>query len=189
MADICFRHLYEAYENSQKKQPHGWIKGISNEDLRFGRSDYLESLNKHSRFESEEFTHSLGASVFSHVWLLSAANYYKIGKINDVKPITGTQNPQSIAKSLNLPEFICTYAKELHDIRNAAMHFIETKPTHTIINSLNFEIAYKYVKTTWVIYCALLRYYKRPPDRGSWTLQTRRYSLPRTLKKCSDVGT
>lgn len=192
MADISFRHLYGAWNNYSKKQEHKWIKSINNEDPKFGRSEYLTSHTQYNAFESEEYTQAMASTLFSHVWLLSVANYYRLSCKTKSSGnnyficsnvIEKTNTPHQIASQLNLPNNVITCAENLHNMRNTIMHLVEGDKKTAPIGSLDFKAAYMFSKTTWVIFCALLRNYGIKPDRGSWRIQTNIYSLPSNLTK------
>jgi len=181
MTDIAFRHLYGAYNNYLQKQDHLWVKEVSNDDSRFGKSEYMLSRNNLNILESEEYTQSIAATLFSHIWLLSAANYYRQHYKNNTT-IKNTSSPQDIAVQLNLHKTVISYAEEMHYIRNTIAHLVESDKKKTSqITDLDFKAAYKYTKVTWVIFCAILRNYGLRPDLGSWGIQTSLYSLPRTI--------
>ena len=186
MTDISFRHLNGAWKNHNNKQEHIWIKGISNDDSRFGKSEYMISHGKLMVFESEEYTQALATTLFSHVWLLSAANYYrqysKIKFPEKTEVLKDTSSPQSIATQLCLPTSIIECAAELHGMRNTIMHLVENDKKTAPITTIDFKYAYHIAKVTWVIFSALLRNYGIKPDLGSWRTQTKIYSLPHTLK-------
>jgi len=190
MADISFRHLTGAWENHNKKQQHKWVKNITNEDPAWGKGEYLTSRTHFNAYESEEYTQAMASTIFSHVWLLSVANYYRLScnnsstKGNYLKCesiINKTSTPQAIATELNLPKNIISYAEKLHNMRNTIMHLVEGDKKTAPITSLDFKSAYMFSKATWVIFCAILRNYGIRPDRGSWRIQTNLYSLPHNL--------
>jgi len=187
VADLAFRHLAGAGDRCLERRKHEWIKTVPNDDPRYGREEYLNALGKYQFNSSEEYTQALAAVLFTHIWLLSAANYYRLSirhqKPNGAPwlgrtPIAGTDKPQRIAEELKLPKRIVACAEFLHYIRNTISHLVETDPKTVRIDELDFPLAYELVKCTWVIYCALLRHYGLRPDRGSWLIQTRRYNLP-----------
>ena len=195
MADMSFRHLSGAWQHYKNKAHHTWIKDINNDHPEFGRSEYLKSLHEFGLLESEEYTQSMGSVLFSHVWILSAANYFRLAcKIktkrseswNTQRIITKTGSPQSVAEELELPAHVVEYGKELHGMRNTIMHLVEGDPKTSPIHTLDFKAAYIYAKATWIVYCALLRNYGIRPDRGSWRIQTSRYSLPNNLAECDE---
>ncbi|MBF0353201.1 MAG: hypothetical protein HQM11_19375 [SAR324 cluster bacterium] len=191
MADISFRHLSGAWENYKNKTNHIWIRDVKNDDPRYGNYEYLNSLTKLGIYESEEYTQAMAATLFTHVWILSAANYYRLScKLKfprnmpwlDKKVITNVGSPQQIAIELGLPAHVIEYQKNLHGMRNTLMHLVEGDPKTSAIHTLDFKSAYFYAKSTWVVFCALLRHYGMRPDRGSWRIQTKRYLLPENFK-------
>lgn len=133
--------------------------------------------------------------LFSHVWILSAGNYFRLScklktKLsegwNTNKVIVRTGSPQLVAKDLGLPSRVIDLGSEIHGMRNTIMHLVEDDPKTSPIHTLDFKAAYVYSKATWIIYCALLRNYGVRPDRGSWRLQTSRYGLPHNLAECNE---
>lgn len=187
VADLAFRHLAGAGDRFMERRKHEWIKTVPNDDPRYGRAEYLKALGENQFNSSEEYTQALAAVLFTHIWLLSAANYYRLSVKHqkpsgapwlNCNPIAGTDKPQVIAKALKLPQRIVACAESLHYIRNTISHLVETDPKTERIDDLDFPFAYSLVKCTWVIYCALLRHYGLRPDRGSWAIQARRYNLP-----------
>jgi len=180
MADISFRHLAESWKNYQEKQKYIWVREIDRDDHRWGKKEYLTAGVYFDSAESEEHTHAMGATVFSHVWLLSAANYYRLSNKGSDKDniLHGTDNPEKIAKELELPQHIQTMAKTLHLTRNTIMHLVELTPKTEPIHNLNFPTALLFAKLTWTIYCKLLRKYGVRPDVGSWRIQASKYELP-----------
>lgn len=192
VADLAFRHLAGAAERFSERRKHEWIKGVPNDDPRFGREQYLKASGEYQFNTSEEYSQALASMLFTHIWLLSAANYYRLSVKHNTPsgapwltrtPIEGTDKPQVIAKALNLPQRVITAAESLHYIRNTITHLVETSSQTIRIDELDFSYAYSLSKCTWVIYCALLRHYGRRPDWGSWGIQAARYGLPRRLAK------
>ena len=195
MADMSFRHLAGAWQHYNNKSKHLWIKSIDNDNPEFGHSEHLKSLRELGLCESEEYTQAIGSVLFSHVWLLSAANYFRLScklktnrseSWNIKKVITKTGSPQLVAEELGLPSCVVELGKEIHSMRNTIMHLVENDPKTSPIHTLDFTTAYIYSKTTWIIYCALLRNYGISPNRGSWRIQTSRYALPHNLAECNE---
>ena len=193
VADLAFRHLAGAAERFSERRKHEWIKGVTSDDPRFGRDEYLNASEADLLKASEEYSHVLAAMLFTHIWLLSAANYYRLSVKHRIPigapwltkpPIKKTDDPQIIALALKLPQRVITAAESLHRIRNTIVHLVETSSQTIRIDNLYFPSAYSLLKCTWVIYCALLRHYGISPDRGSWGIQAARYGLPRSLAKC-----
>lgn len=187
MADICFRHLEGAHENYQKIAPHLWIQKVNDDDPEFGRFDYLSSLSKLGIHESEEYTHSLAAVVFCHVWVLSTANYYRLAlkqgtltkeKTGGQAGIKTVHTLEEIARQLNLSPNIIATAKELKQARNTILHLVTSKNDSFPINEIGFQKAYQFAQCAWEIYIALLEYYGHTVGEGSWIIQTGRFNLP-----------
>jgi len=175
MADISYRHLSGAWENHKSKEKHTWIQGVSNDDPRYGKAEYMESLYYFGIYESEEYTQAMAATLFTHVWILSAANYYRLScklQFPKGKPwlgkrvITKVSSPQLIAMELGLPEHIVEYQKGLHGMRNTLMHLIEGDPKSSEIHTLDFKSSFLFAKSSWVVFCALLRHYGLRPQIG-----------------------
>ncbi|WP_185234342.1 hypothetical protein [Teredinibacter franksiae] len=167
------------------KAPHAWHRGVGNDDNRFGRSEYMIARREFSFHESEEYTQSIASIIFSHVWILSAANYFrqkqKVKGGNKEYRVTATHSPDRLASQLKLPEVVIESARQLHNMRNSIMHLIESDPRSEDILEVGFEDAYTYAKTVWVINNALLRENGIRPDKGNWRIQVGFYSLPATL--------
>ena len=195
MADMSFRHLSGAWQNYKNKSEHSWIKGIDNDSPQYGRSEHVKSMHEFALFESEEYTQAIGSVLFSHVWILSAANYFRLSyklkikhieNLNVRKVITRTGSPKLLAVDLGLPTRVIELGEELHGLRNTIMHLVEGDPKTSPIHKLDFNAAYIYSKVTWIIYCALLRNYGIRPDHGSWKIQTSNYSLPNKIAECNE---
>jgi len=187
MADICFRHLAGAYENYQKTLPHLWIRKVKNDDPKFGRPEYMASRSCLGGDESEEYTQSLAAIVFCHVWVISTANYYRLsvkqGKITAEEmggraEITAVHSLERIAGELSLPKGVIATAADVKNARDTILHLVTDDKKTFPINEIGFPKAYEFVHWGWKIYIALLEYYGRVPDEGSWAIQTSRYNLP-----------
>jgi hypothetical protein len=187
MADICFRHLAGAHDNYQKTLPHLWVRKVKNDDPKFGRPEYMASRSRLGVDESEEYTQSLAAVVFCHVWVISTANYYRLsvtqGKLTAEEmggrdKITTVHSFDEIARKLDLPEGVIATAAEVRDARNTILHLVTSKSDSFPINEIGFSKAYEFVHCGWKIYIALLEYYGRVPDEGSWAIQTSRFNLP-----------
>jgi len=182
-ADLCFRHLKGAYDQHNEVKQHMWIKSIDNDNPRYGREEYLRAMTSLNFAESEEFTQSLAALAFNHVWLLSSANFYRQEHIrqkpinqNVVLPARHCKNPIEIAKVV-CPE-LTDDMKDLHDMRNTIMHFVDSDKKTRPLTEVNFDYAYNITKSVWTVYCALLCLYGLQPDSDSWKIQTQRYELP-----------
>lgn len=190
LCDLCFRHLAGAFEQSRVVLANKSYACISNDDDRYGRSEHLKILSGYRFSQSEEYSQAIGASIFAHVWLLSAANYYRLSCKHrhpadapwlDIAPIARTHHPQLIAEDLRLHRSLVELAGQLHEVRNTLVHLVETDPKTAPVGNLNFAHAYNLVKGAWIIYIALLRHYRLNVTPGSWGIQTRRYGLPRSL--------
>ncbi len=190
VADLCFRHLAGASARYNDRQNHAWILKITNDDPEYGRSRYLKSLAIYQFNQSEEYSQSIATVLFAHIWLLSAANYYRLSCKHKIPhdapwlgcdPIEKTFSPQHIAQELKLPEFVVQQAEIIHRMRNTITHLVETDKKTEPIDKLDFPMAFRLVKTTWIIYLALLRHYGVKPDPGSWVIQTKKYELPRVM--------
>lgn len=187
MADICFRHLAGAHQSYQETLPHLWIRKVKNNNPKFGRSEYLDSLSRLGIHESEEYTQSLASVIFCHVWVLSTANYYRLsvkqGKLTKEEiggraEIKTVHSLDEIARQLSLPEDVIATAKELRDARSTILHLVTSKKDSFPINEIGFRKTYQFAHCAWQIYIALLDYYGRPKDEDSWTIQTGRFNLP-----------
>ena len=188
--DICFRHLAGAWANYLEQIPHEWIDNVSNDHPDYGNAKYLQSLSQRGSHQSEEYSHSIAATLFSHVWLLSAANYFRLAiklknnadkDLHDTVAIEKVGSPFQIASELNLSDDLCKVANDLHTARNTIAHLIEDRKDAYPLADLGFEQAYRFTETTWEVYCALLLHYGRPPDDDHWNIQTDRYQLPKSL--------
>ena len=190
VSDLAFRHLAGAEQRFKERRKHEWINTVANDDPAFGREEYVKSASAYQQNLSEEYTQALAAILFSHIWLLSAANYYRLS-VKHQQPkgapwltrqaIKGTDKPHVIARSLNLPQRVINGAESLHFIRNTFTHLAEDSPQTIRIDTLDFPQAHSLTKCTWVIYCALLRHYGLSPGVGSWVIQAQRYNLSRSL--------
>ncbi len=130
--------------------------------------------------------------MFSHVWVLSAANYYRLalkgGKIDPGKvPVNNTQSPPGIAASLSLPRGVREEAERLHGLRNTLMHLVEDDKKTEPIDVVDFRAAHAMASCAWKIYCEVLLNYGVKPDADNWKIQTSRYSLPASLQDADDV--
>ncbi len=130
--------------------------------------------------------------MFSHAWLFSAANYYRLAlKLGKIKPgkveVTNTESPVVIASSLSLPGNILEEAKLLHGYRNTLMHLVEDDRRTADIGVLDFRAAYAMASCAWKIFCGVLLNYYVKPDTDNWKIQTSRYSLPASLQDADDV--
>ncbi len=188
--DLCFRHLSGAWSNYLHQIPHNWIDNVSNEDPGYGNAEYLKSLSDRGFLQSEEYSQSIASALFAHIWLLSAANYYRLAiklknradkDLHDKQPIERTHSPTRIAEDLGLSDDLCELAEELHNARNTITHLIEDNRDAYPLSDLGFEQAYMFVEGSWKIYCALIDHYGRSPDHNHWKLQTDRYGLPNSL--------
>ena len=187
--DICFRHLAGSYEHYQMQLPHRWIKGVKNDDPRFGRSEYMKSRSILGPAESEEYTHAIASTLFAHVWVLSAANYFRLAiktkkrseeSIHDITPIK-SGSPREVAQKLGMSEDIYDLTTDLKCARDTIVHMIEDDGRMYPLDELGFEQAYRFVQCSWDIYIALLKYYGRTPDEGHWEIQTRNHGLPSSI--------
>lgn len=188
VADLCFRHLQGTFEHFTARQQHEWIRGVSNSDPEYGRKRYLDALTDREHHQSEEYSHAIASVLFAHIWLLSAANYYRLSCKHktpydapwlSTKPIKGTSSPALIAKELRLHALVIQQAEILHDMRNTIAHLVEDDRKTALMKDLDFPTAFRLVEAVWTIYIALLRYYGVHADTGSWAIQTKRYGLPR----------
>ena len=195
--DLCFRHLSGAWNNYLKQIPHHWIDDVSNGDPGYGNAEYLKSLGDRSFLQSEEYSQAIASALLTHVWLLSAANYYRLAiklknpaddDLHDKTAIEKTDTPRLIAECLGLSCDLCRLAKELHDARNTIAHLIEDKKDAYPLGGLGFEQAYRFAEGAWEIYCALIEHYGRSPDDNHWKIQTDRYGLPNSLADAAAVA-
>ncbi|HLM82168.1 MAG TPA: hypothetical protein VK302_16315 [Terriglobales bacterium] len=187
LADLCFRHLQGTFNHFTVRRQHEWIRSISNSDPKYGTAPYLDALMKRDLSQSEEYSHAIASVLFAHIWLLSAANYYRLScKYKtphdapwlSIKPIEKTSSPALIAKELNLDAIVIQQAEILHDMRNTIAHLNETHPTTAPMKDLDFPTAFRLVESVWTIYIALLHHYGVQADTDSWVIQTNRYGLP-----------
>ena len=187
MADICFRHLAGAYENYRKTLPHLWMRKVKYDDPKFGKAEYMASHSSLGTAESEEYTQSLAAVTFCHVWILSTANYFRLsviqGKLSAEEmggraKITTVHSLDEIARKLDLSEEDVATAAEMKNARNTILHLVTSKRDSFPINEIGFPKAYEFACCAWKMFIALLEYYGRVPDEGSWAIQTGRYNLP-----------
>ncbi len=192
LCDLCFRHLAGAFEHNRVVLANQSYACISNDDVRYGRSEHLSILNNYRFAQSEEYSQAIGATIFAHVWLLSAANYYRLSCKHrhptnapwlDIDPIARTHHPQLVAEDLTLPQSLVELAGQLHEVRNTLVHLVETDPKTAPVGNLDFAHAYYLVKGAWIIYIALLRHYRPNVTPGSWGIQARCYGLPRSLPR------
>ena len=180
--DICFRHLEGAYSWNKKKEDNSWWLNITNDDPCWGGSEFMVARRNYLRAQSEEYTQSIAATIFAHVWILSAANEYH-SKYQDDPILKRTDCPIIISESLNLPKRIVELATTLKNTRNALMHLVANSKKHQEqrVQDLDFKQAYYFVKGTWVIFNSLIRQYGHRPDRNNWIMQSSKYYLPRTV--------
>jgi len=172
--DLTFRHLCGAHEKHEEKSNYEWIKDISQDDNRYGNSEYLRALGEFSVAESEEYTQSLATVVFAQAWLVSAANYYRSkGNLKAGRVFTGVPE---LASNLQVESELKKRAEELKELRNAILHLSDNNKVG--LSNLGFPEAYRMVKTSWDLYCKILERAKTPPDDGHWKIQTSRYGLP-----------
>lgn len=195
--DLCFRHLSGAWDRYREQIPHHWIANVSNDDPDFGNAKHLESLAAQGSLQSEEYSQSIASSLFAHVWLLSAANYFRLAvklknrsdeDLHDKEPIERTNSPKLIAEDLGLSADLRGLAEDLHKARNTIVHLIEDKKDAYPLGDLGFEQAYRFAEGTWEIYCALIEHYGRRPDENHWKIQTDRYSLPNSLTDAAAIA-
>ena len=178
LADICFRHLSSAFQYREEQSPHKWIVEVSNDDVRFGRSDYMKSRSALNWAQSQEYTHAIAATVFAQAWILSAANFYCQSNPN----VLGKQfkSPEQLSKALGAPSSLRHRAKDLRELRNKALHLYEGEDGGDLAD-LDCTSAFRHVETTWLVYEALLRKFGVTPDHGAWEIQMSRYGLPANL--------
>ncbi len=191
-ADLAFRHLQGAWEHRREAAVHSQLARIENSDSKFGQAEHLRSLTAYNFHQSEEYSHSCASIVFSHVWVLSAANYYRLalkgGKIDPGKvPVNNTQSPPGIAASLSLPRGVREEAERLHGLRNTLMHLVEDDKKTEPIDVVDFRAAHAMASCAWKIYCGVLLNYGVKPDPDGWKIQTSQYSLPASLQDADDV--
>lgn len=190
ICELSFQHLQASFESAEAGKPHAWVKNVKNDDPRFGRIEYLQSFGMYQKNVSNEYSHAIATLLFTHIWLLSAANYYRLSVKHrqprdalwlSCTPITETDSPHGLARALKLPARVVDCAETLHRIRNTVCHLVETDKKTERIDEIEFAQAYMHAKNAWTIYNALLRHHKQRPDLGSWSIQTSRYGLPRRL--------
>ena len=189
VADICFRHLKGAYDNYKHASSYEWHRKIENNDPQWGKSQWMHARKKYGIFESEEYTQAMAAVLFAHIWLLSAANYYRqsvkiIDKSNvinsKIDPIS-CSTPLKISEQLNMPPLLNSYLEKLHGLKNTITHLVENDPKTENIGDLSFPQAFKLIKATWIVYIELLKHYGKNPDVNSWLIMIKKYDLPRSL--------
>ncbi|MGO9084579.1 MAG: hypothetical protein ACLQBK_05070 [Candidatus Sulfotelmatobacter sp.] len=187
VADLCFRHLRGTFERFTARREHEWVRGVSNSDPEYGTERYSLALAYLQVHQSEEYSHAIASVLFAHIWLLSAANYYRLScKLKtpsdvpwlSIEPIKETYSPASIAKELKLDATVIQQAETLHDMRNTIAHLNETHPTTAPMKDLDFPMAFRLVEAVWMIFIALLQHYGVQADTDSWAIQTSRYGLP-----------
>ncbi len=191
-ADLAFRHLQGAWEHHQGVAMHSRLARIENSDPRYGRAEHLESGTAYNYHQSEEYSHSCASILFSHVWVLSAANYYRLAlKRGKIEPgtveVNQTQTPKAVAESLDLADDVLEEADRLHDYRNTLMHLVEDDKKTADIGVLDFRAAHAMASCAWKIFCGVLLNYDVPPDADNWKIQTSQYSLPASLQDADDV--
>lgn len=187
VADLCFRHLQGTFERFTAGQQHEWIRGVSNSDPEYGTARYALASAYLQVHESEEYSHAIASVLFAHIWLLSAANYYRLSCKHktppdapwlSIKPIEGTSSPALIAKELKLHALVIQQAETRHDMRNTIAHLNETDPKTALMKDLDFPTAFRLVEAVWTIYIALLGHYGVQADTDNWAIETSRYGLP-----------
>lgn len=194
--DLSFRHLLGAWENHQSQTQHDWIIGISNDDPTYGNDKYLKSSEALNFCRSEEYSQSIASTIFTHVWLLSAANYYRLAiklksksdeDLHNKAPIERVHSPEVIAAELELCCRLKRLAHDLHNARNTIVHLVEDEKDRFPLDDLGFEQAYQFAEGAWEIYNALLEHYGRKPDDDNWRIQTGRYNLPNSLADVTSI--
>jgi len=180
--------LKGAFDSFTDCQQYEWIRAVPNSDPEYGGARYLHAVTRLGNHRSEEYSQALASVLFAHIWLLSAANYFRLSckhKIPpdapwlSIKPIEKTSSPDLIAKELKLHACVIRQAEILHAMRNTITHLVETDRKTAPIEELDFPTAFRLVKAVWVIYIALLRHYGVQADAGRWASQTKKHGLPR----------
>ncbi|QEP43016.1 hypothetical protein D5085_07740 [Ectothiorhodospiraceae bacterium BW-2] len=195
MCDIAYRHLQGCHENYRSKVEHQWFQKVPSDSAEWGKCEFMQARKAFMFHESEEYTQALASILFSHIWIISVTNYYRLlckgnktrERVGCGQSLSGTDKIHSIAKQLELPQFVVDYAEELHRYRNTITHLVEGDKKTAPIANADFIVAYRYAKTAWVIFGALLRRYGMRPDLGGWRRWTASYGLPPSMGAAESV--
>jgi hypothetical protein len=195
--DLAFRHLAAAFNHYQNRTAMEPIRTLTSEHPDYGRDAHVQGVVDYGQYSSEEYSHCLAAVLLTHIWLLSAANFFRLSarpgvdgalRVRPKIDLQSTDKVDKIARELQLPRRVVDCANRLELMRNTIAHLVEPDRRTQRIDQLNFEIALAFTKCSWLIYCALMRNYGALPDRGSWLIQVNRYGLPGKVEATRNVA-